>query len=112
MDYKYLYESSGYPTLKTNSYLFICIISLIIGILLISKMRTLEFINNTSSILQKIIKIVRNIFLITSLGSFLFYIYIYVVYYLPEYYKWFDSLEPHLKAAIITKAVINDLRMT
>ena len=110
MDYKYLYESSGYPTLKTNSYLFICIISFIIGILLIIKLDSIKL--NTSSILQKIIKIVRNIFLITSLGSFLFYIYIYVVYYLPEYYQWFDSLEPHLKAAIITKAVINDLRMT
>ena len=111
MDYKYLYESSGYPTLKTNSYLFICIISLIIGILLISKSNALER-DNTTPLLQKIIKVFRNMFLFTSLGSFLFYIYLYVVYYLPEYYKWFDSLEPHLKAAIITKAVINDLRMT
>ena len=107
MDYKYLYESSGYPTLKTNSYLFICIISFIIGILLIIKLDSIKL--NTSSILQKIIKIVRNIFLITSLGSFLFYIYIYVVYYLPEYYQWFDSLEPQLKAAIITNTVINNL---
>lgn len=108
MNYKYLYESSGYPSLKTNSYILICIISLIIGIFLISKSDALER-ENTSPLLQKIIKIIRNIFLLTSLGSFLFYIYVYVVYYLPEYYQWFDSLEPHLKAAIISKAVINDL---
>lgn len=109
MNYKYLYESSGYPSLKTNSYILICIISLIIGIFLISKSDALER-ENTSPLLQKIIKIVRNIFLLTSLGSFLFYIYVYVVYYLPEYYQWFEDLPIEMKTAIIAKSVISNMR--
>lgn len=31
-NYEYLYPDNGYPSLKINSYIFICIISFIIGI--------------------------------------------------------------------------------
>ena len=108
-NYEYLYPDNGYPSLKINSYIFICIISFIIGIFLISKSDALER-ENTSPLLQKITKILRNIALFTSLGSFLFYIYLYVVKYLPEYYQWFDDLPIEMKTAIIGKSIINNMR--
>lgn len=76
---------------------------------LISKSDALER-ENTSPLLQKITKILRNIALFTSLGSFLFYIYLYVVKYLPEYYQWFEDLPIEMKTAIIAKSVINNMR--
>jgi len=107
-NYEYLYIDTGYPTLKTNSYIFICIISFIIGIFLISKSNALE-LANTTPLLQKVIKMLRNIVLFTSLGSFLFYIYVYVVKYLPEYYQWLQNIDPDLRNAIIAKAVLNNI---
>jgi hypothetical protein len=108
MKFKYLYENSGYQSLKINSYIFICIISFIIGILLISKSNALER-DNTTPLLQKIIKVFRNMFLFTSLGSFLFYIYLYVVNYLPEYYQWLESIDPNLRNVIIANTVLNNM---
>ena len=110
MEYEYLSPYNGYPTLKINSYIFICIICFIIGIIIIIKSESYEFKNNTTPLLQKIVKIVRNVVLIISLCSFLFYIYLYVVKYLPEYYEWFESLPVEMKTAIIGHAVFNNMR--
>ena len=37
MEYEYLSPYNGYPTLKINSYIIICIICFIIGIIIIIK---------------------------------------------------------------------------
>ena len=82
---------NGNPNNKTSLYLFISIFFLIVGGILAGLQTTDDF-KNKSTLLQKIIIIFRNIFFIIALCCFLYYMYIHIFKYLPEYYEYIKDL--------------------
>ncbi len=84
-------SANGNPNNKTNLYLFISIFWLILGGILAGVQSDANF-KNKSTLLQKVIIIFRNIFFIITICCFLYYMYIHIFKYLPEYYEYIEDL--------------------
>jgi hypothetical protein len=84
-------SANGNPNNKTSLYLFISIFCLIFGGILAGLQTDVNF-KNKSILLQKVIIIFRNIFFIITICCFLYYMYIHIFKYLPEYYEYIKDL--------------------